>query len=248
MKAVCAGGGACRAAWPFRPVVLMPTTRMAAPWSAPSPAASSATSSARAAARSRPRSPAPWSAASSATRSAARSTQRDRELARQAEFDAWERGLLRPSGALAQSRQRPLRRGHRRRALQARRHTTAATTCTGSTSTAVRRPCAAPPAAIPTAPGPRSPEAPALARHRRSRFLPPRPNGRGGFHFEPALPEVALHSKALTELAFHAITKRASYAAPRISPPPRSALLPHCQTSEICYKTNVLNLEGVVDA
>ena len=46
--------------------------------------------------------------------------QRDRELARQAEYDAWETGPPRPAGALAQSQQRPLRRGHRRGLLRPR--------------------------------------------------------------------------------------------------------------------------------
>ena len=47
--------------------------------------------------------------------------ERDRQLAREAEYDAWERGPPGRPRALAQSRQRPLRRDRRRGPLRARR-------------------------------------------------------------------------------------------------------------------------------
>ena len=185
--------------------------------------------------------------------------QRDRPLARRPRSRACPAGRARclgarPSGparALAQSRQRPLRRGDPRRALQARRQRLPRLHAQG----VHRRPSAGharhrlPQPGRHLDPGRLSlRRGPGLDRHRRSRFLPPRPDGRGGFHFERALPEVALHSKTLTELAFQASEQPASYAAPTISPLPLSALLPHCHASEICYKTRDLNLESVVDA
>ena len=125
--------------------------------SAPSPAPSSATSSARAAARWPPRWPAPWSAASSATRSAASSMSATASW--RARPSTTPGSAARPpAGALAQSRQRPLRRDRRRGLLQARRLPLPQLRAHGSGSTAARRPCAAPPAATPTAPGRRSAE------------------------------------------------------------------------------------------
>jgi hypothetical protein len=50
------------------------------------------------------------------------------------------------------------------------------------------------------------------------------------------------------DFEFQADAPPASYALREISPPTSSALLPHCQTTELCYKTNVLNLESAVDA
>ena len=45
---------------------------------------------------------------------------RDRQLAQQAEYDAWERGPVRPPGTLAEPGQWALRRGHPREILPAR--------------------------------------------------------------------------------------------------------------------------------
>ncbi len=89
--------------------------------------------------------------------------QRDRPQARRSRPPAGARGRVRrmgtraggPSGALAQPRQWSTARSSPTITISEAARA-AATSCTKSGSTAARKPCAAPPAATPTAPGPRS--------------------------------------------------------------------------------------------
>jgi surface antigen len=110
--------------------------------------------------------------------------QRDRELARQAEYDAWESGPPRQPVRW----RNPDNGRYGEIVAEDYYYRGPATSCTASGSMVGRSRCAAPPAAIPTAPGRRSPDVP--ARSASSDLLRPGPRGRGVLILQSALVRV----------------------------------------------------------